>query len=233
MAHIDSAFEDELEEIDRRNWGLWILNGMLLVVMAGVITSLYLPQVWGMVQMDIPAPETRGMLVSGMCGITEHLQAGAYHGGWRLMLLALEFVRHALLDGGLHPFVAPAENANPPAFLLEPPCEHFNDGSLAGAADGEVANTDDRRAEMVVGLYAVSKQREPALHEGVEEPRQPIEHSAQQRRLQPAPASEDDVHAELFEPVEVFFSHAVEGRMQNAERRKGISEEFEGLHYLP
>ncbi len=69
MAPIDSAFEDELQEIDRRNWGLWILNGMLLVVMAGVITSLYLPQVWGMVAMDIPAPETRGMLVTGMCGL--------------------------------------------------------------------------------------------------------------------------------------------------------------------
>jgi signal transduction histidine kinase len=69
MAPIDSAFEDELQEIDRRNWGLWILNGMLLVVMAGVITSLYLPQVWGMVAMDIPAPETRGMLVTGLCGL--------------------------------------------------------------------------------------------------------------------------------------------------------------------
>jgi signal transduction histidine kinase len=69
MAQLDSAFEDELQEIDRRNWGLWILNGLLLVVMAGVITSLYLPQVWGLVAMDIPAPETRGMLVSGMCGL--------------------------------------------------------------------------------------------------------------------------------------------------------------------
>lgn len=69
MAPIESAFEDELEEIDRRNWGLWILNGLLLVVMAGVITSLYLPQVWGLVAMDIPAPETRGMLVTGMCGL--------------------------------------------------------------------------------------------------------------------------------------------------------------------
>ena len=69
MAPIDSAFEDELQEIDRRNWGLWILNGMLLVIMAAVITSLYLPQVWGLVAMDMPAPETRGMLVTGMCGL--------------------------------------------------------------------------------------------------------------------------------------------------------------------
>jgi len=69
MAPVESAFEDELQEIDRRNWGLWILNGLLLVVMAGVITSLYLPQVWGLVAMDMPAPETRGMMVTGMCGL--------------------------------------------------------------------------------------------------------------------------------------------------------------------
>ena len=69
MAPIESAFEDELSEIDRRNWGLWILNGLLLVVMAGVITSLYLPQVWGLVAMDMPAPETRGMLVTSLCGL--------------------------------------------------------------------------------------------------------------------------------------------------------------------
>jgi len=37
--------------------------------MAAVITSLYLPQVWGLIVPDIPAPETRGMLVSGMCGL--------------------------------------------------------------------------------------------------------------------------------------------------------------------
>src|SRR5688572_28419924 len=70
MAPLDtSAFEDELQEIDRKNWGLWILNGALLVVMAAVITSLYLPQVWGLVAPEIPAPETRGMLVTGMCGL--------------------------------------------------------------------------------------------------------------------------------------------------------------------
>ena len=69
MAPIESAFEDELEKIDRRNWGLWILNGALLVVMAGVITSLYLPQLWGLVAMDMPAPETRGMMVTSMCGL--------------------------------------------------------------------------------------------------------------------------------------------------------------------
>jgi signal transduction histidine kinase len=65
----NTAFEDELEEIDRKNWGLWILNGLLLAVMAAVITSLYLPQVWGLMAPDMPAPETRGMLVSGMCGL--------------------------------------------------------------------------------------------------------------------------------------------------------------------
>jgi signal transduction histidine kinase len=69
MAPIESAFEDELQEIDRRNWGLWILTGLLLVVMAAVVTSLYLPQVWGLVTMDLPAPETRGMMVTGMCGL--------------------------------------------------------------------------------------------------------------------------------------------------------------------
>ena len=63
------AFEDDLEEIDRRNWSLWILNGLLLAVMAAVITSLYLPQVWGLVAPDMPAPETRGMLVTGLCGL--------------------------------------------------------------------------------------------------------------------------------------------------------------------
>ena len=69
MAPIESAFEVELQEIDRRNWGLWILNGLLLMVMAAVITSLYLPHVWGMVAPEIPAPETRGMLVTGLCGL--------------------------------------------------------------------------------------------------------------------------------------------------------------------
>ena len=70
MAPLDTtAFEDELEQIDRRNWGLWILNGLLLVVMAGVITSLYLPRVWGLVAPEMPAPETRGMMVTGMCGL--------------------------------------------------------------------------------------------------------------------------------------------------------------------
>ncbi|MEO6463638.1 MAG: GAF domain-containing sensor histidine kinase [Candidatus Eisenbacteria bacterium] len=70
MAPMDhSAFDDELDEIDRKNWGLWVLNGLLLMVMAAVITSLYLPQVWGLVAPDMPAPETRGMLVTGMCGL--------------------------------------------------------------------------------------------------------------------------------------------------------------------
>jgi len=66
MAPIESAFEDELEKIDRRNWGLWILNGLLLVVMAAVIPSLYLPQVWGLVTVELPPPETGGMTVVGV-----------------------------------------------------------------------------------------------------------------------------------------------------------------------
>ena len=37
--------------------------------MAAVITSLYLPQVWGLVAPEMPAPETRGMMVTGMCGL--------------------------------------------------------------------------------------------------------------------------------------------------------------------
>jgi len=69
MAQFDSAFQDELEDLDRRNWSLWVLNGLLLVTMAGVITSLYLPQVWGLIIPDVPAPETRGMLVTGLCGL--------------------------------------------------------------------------------------------------------------------------------------------------------------------
>ncbi len=69
MAQFDGAFQDELEDLDRRNWGLWLLNAMLLLVMAGVITSLYLPNVWGVMMPDVPAPETRGMLVTGMCGL--------------------------------------------------------------------------------------------------------------------------------------------------------------------
>jgi signal transduction histidine kinase len=69
MAQFDSAFQDELEDLDRRNWSLWILNGLLLVVMAAVITSLYLPRIWGLIVPDVPAPETRGMLVTGMCGL--------------------------------------------------------------------------------------------------------------------------------------------------------------------
>jgi len=68
MAQYNGALE-ELEDLDRRNWSLWLLNGLLLVVMAAVITSLYPPQVWGLIVPDIPAPETRGMLVSGMCGL--------------------------------------------------------------------------------------------------------------------------------------------------------------------
>jgi signal transduction histidine kinase len=69
MAPLDSAFQDELDDLDRRNWGLWILNGLLLITMAAVITSLYLPQVWGMIASDMIAPETRGVLVTGMCGL--------------------------------------------------------------------------------------------------------------------------------------------------------------------
>jgi signal transduction histidine kinase len=69
MAHEESAFQDELEDLDRRNWGLWILNGLLLITMAAVITSLYLPQMWGSIAADMIAPETRGILVSGMCGL--------------------------------------------------------------------------------------------------------------------------------------------------------------------
>ena len=69
MAQFDSAFQEELEDLDRRNWSLWFLNGLLLVTMAAVITSLYLPRVWGLIVPDIPAPETRGMLVTGMCGL--------------------------------------------------------------------------------------------------------------------------------------------------------------------
>ena len=69
MAPHESAFQDELEDLDRRNWGLWALNGLLLITMAVVITSLYLPQVWGVIGADIIAPETRGVLVSGLCGL--------------------------------------------------------------------------------------------------------------------------------------------------------------------
>ena len=69
MAQFDSAFQDELEDLDRRNWSLWFLNGMLLLVMAAVITSLYLPRIWGVIVPDVPAPETRGMLVTGLCGL--------------------------------------------------------------------------------------------------------------------------------------------------------------------
>lgn len=69
MQQIDGTFEVEMQEIDRKNWGLWILNGLLLFIMAAVITSLYLPQIWGLVPIDMPAPETRGMLVTSLCGL--------------------------------------------------------------------------------------------------------------------------------------------------------------------
>src|SRR5512140_2730739 len=68
MAHYNGALE-ELEDLDRRNWSAWLINGLLLIVMAAVITSLYLPQVWGLIVPEIPAPETRGMLVMGLCGL--------------------------------------------------------------------------------------------------------------------------------------------------------------------
>ena len=69
MAQFDSAFQDELEDLDRRNWSLWLLNGLLLVTMAAVITSLYLPRLAGIAVPEILAPESRGMLVTGMCGL--------------------------------------------------------------------------------------------------------------------------------------------------------------------
>lgn len=69
MARYDGAFQDELEDLDRKNWGLLLLNSLLLLVMAAVISSLYLPQLWGLMVPDVPAPETRGMLVTGLCGL--------------------------------------------------------------------------------------------------------------------------------------------------------------------
>ena len=62
---------------------------------------------------------------------------------------------------------------------------------------------------MVVRPDPVAEKCQPALNEGVKETRQAIEHPPEHGRLEPAPASEDDVYAELFEAVEVFFGHLV------------------------
>jgi transcriptional regulator with GAF, ATPase, and Fis domain len=69
MAPLERPLHLQLEWLDRRNGRMWLLNGTILATMAGVIVSLYLPQMWGLVGGDLPAPETRGILATGLCGL--------------------------------------------------------------------------------------------------------------------------------------------------------------------
>jgi signal transduction histidine kinase len=69
VAPNECPFQEQLDGIDRRNGRMWMLNGLLLAAMAAAVVCLYVQQFWGFATPGLPAPETRGVLATGLCGL--------------------------------------------------------------------------------------------------------------------------------------------------------------------
>ena len=61
--------QSKLQRLERCNLGMWTLAALLLVALGAAVTTVYLSQITDAGGGPFPAPETRGMLAGGLCGV--------------------------------------------------------------------------------------------------------------------------------------------------------------------
>jgi signal transduction histidine kinase/ActR/RegA family two-component response regulator len=61
--------ESKLQRIERCNLWMWVLAALLLVSLGAAVATVYLSQITEATASPFPAPETRGLLAGGLCGI--------------------------------------------------------------------------------------------------------------------------------------------------------------------
>ena len=101
--------------------------------------------------------------------------------------------------------VAATQNRDAAAAGLQRAREFLDHRSLAGAADGEIANTDDETTECPFAKNSFSIEIKPQLNNAFVNKRERVENSAQKSGAKSAAAAKHDVDSEL---LQVFESSA-------------------------
>jgi signal transduction histidine kinase len=61
--------ESKLQRLERCNLWMWVLAALLMVSLGVAVATVYLSQITEAAQGPFPAPETRGLLAGGLCGV--------------------------------------------------------------------------------------------------------------------------------------------------------------------
>ena len=113
-----------------------------------------------------------------------------------------EFVAQALHERAGHAFVAAAEDGDAASAILQLAGEHFGNGCLAGAADGEVADADYGAAEFLRTKDAAAVKGEPDLYGALVDFGESPEDEFEGIGASALAAFENDVDGVALEPFE-------------------------------
>ena len=105
-------------------------------------------------------------------------------------------------DGFGHAFVAPAEDGDASAAAVELSGEHFYYGGFAGAADGEVTDTDGQASERRGAKDAFAIEPQTQLDEGEVDEGKRTQDNAKQAGSVSVAAVEDNINGEGFQAFE-------------------------------
>jgi hypothetical protein len=98
--------------------------------------------------------------------------------------------------------VTAAEDGDASAASLEGAREFFDDGSLAGSANCQISDADNKTAQGALAKESFAVKIEAQLNDPLVNERQGVENRAQNGRAKPTPAAEHHVDTELFEIFE-------------------------------
>ena len=141
--------------------------------------------------------------------------------GMRFVDAAGEPAVEALEQRRAAAFVTPAEDGDAPAVFLQRAREAFDDGRLAGAADGQVAHADDHAAERMIAQETFPVEPEPRLHDLAENQREPEEKHPQQRRALAVATLQDHVDGELLQAFDPAAHGAGGDQSRGRSARRG------------
>jgi hypothetical protein len=105
-------------------------------------------------------------------------------------------------------FVTAAQDGNATSADLQRASEFFDDWSLAGSPNGQVANADDEATQRALPKNSFPIQLESELDDSLVDERERVKNSAQKRSAKSAATAKDDVDAELLE-IFKFAAHIV------------------------
>ena len=165
--------------------------------------------------------------VAGLGAVEEEGAAVGDDAGWDGVFLECDFGDDALPEGAGGAFVTTGEDGDAAAGFLEGAGEDFDDGGLAGAADGEVADADDLAAECVVAEDAVFPEVETELDGKLINLREAEEENTSDPRTEVAASFKDDVEYVLLDifcppPHGAVYCRSRRGGSSLAQRRDGL-----------